>query len=200
MNLEKPTNNEERKSAKYKSFPDAAPGTWGAEIREKHPDRLHDAILARIKHVSGRIDQYLPPYDKHYGVDQALALELENSFDELSQLYLQYAREGYGKYFYPEDKDGKYSFDIIKAFDQRLEKIHSLIINSEKPFFDEKQGKILVDKEGKTIEGTVGDGYKELSEEEKKTLHEKGISMLKEALDKIITLKTALESRLPIAP
>ncbi len=186
---------EERKSIKYKSFPNAAPGIWGPKVREKHYDKLHEAILARIKHVSGRIDQYLPPYNKNYNVDQSLALDLENSFDELAQLYLKCAQESYGGYFYPKNKDEIYSYEPIKVFDEKLEKIYDLIIKAEDPLFKEKQGNYLIDPEAKLADTK----YKDYSEQEKNTLHEQGVNMLKEALDKIQSLRVILESRSPLA-
>jgi hypothetical protein len=180
--LEMPSNikNIERKSSKYKSFPDAGIGVWGSEIREKSYDKLHNAVMGRIKHISGRIDSYLPPYDKNYKVDQSLAVNLENSFDELAQLYLELAKEGYGGYFYPIKEDKTYSFEVIKVFDEKFEEIHNLILEAEAPLFEEKHQS---DK---------------LSDEEKNVLREKGINMLKEAVEKINKLKQALLSRYPL--
>jgi|GEM_PF-2197996 len=186
---------EERKSAKYKNFPNAGPGVWGKEIREKHYDKLHDSIMARIKHVSERIDQYLPPYNEHYKVDQSLALQLETGFDDLAQLYLEITREGNGGYFNPIKEDGHYSYEPIIAFDEKLEEVHDLIIKAEKPLFDQQRGKVLVDSEGNVIEGAAGAGYKELSDEEKKDLHEQGVTMLKQAIEKIDDLKNILTTR-----
>lgn len=174
---------EERKSTKYKSFPEARLGLWGPEVREKHYDKLDDAIMGRIKHVSSRIDQYLPPYAEHYGIDQSLAINLENSFDELAQLYLQCAKEGYGQYLYPLKEDGNtYSYEPIKVFDEKLEKIQELIINAETPLFEEKN-------EVKN---------KDLTIEEKNILHEQGVKMLKEAVEKIHSLTEIIKSRSPL--
>lgn len=186
---------EVRKSTKYKSFPSAGFGVWGQEIREKHPDQLNNAIMARIKHVSERIDQYLPPYNEHYKVDQSLALQLETAFDDLAQLYLQVYKEGGGGYLQPLTEDGHYSYEPIKKFDEKLEEIHDLVINSQKPFFDEERGKILLDEKGNPTESNAGAGYKELSDDEKKVLHEQGVEMLKKSVEKINNLKQTLTSR-----
>ncbi len=182
---------EERKSAKYQKFPNAGPGVWGKEIREKHYDQLHDSIMARIKHVSSRIDQYLPPYNEHYKIDQSLALQLETSFDDLAQLYLEIAKEGSGGYFTPANEKGVYTYEPIIAFDEKLEEIHDLIIKAEDPLFKEKQGNYLVDPEVKLANAK----YKDYSEQEKNTLHEDGVGMLTKAVEKINNLKQILISR-----
>ncbi len=170
----------ERKSDKYKSFPEASLGLWGPEVREKHPDELNNAILGRIRHISSRIDSYLPPYSEYHEI-QSLATNLENSFDELAQLYLKLAREGYGGYFYPlKEKTLTYPYDSIKVFDEKLEKIQKLIIEAEIPLFEAKN------KNDK------------ISTEEETLLREQCIGMLKEAIDKIDDLKKILSSRSPL--
>ncbi len=136
-NIERDLTNQ-RKSIKYQ-FPGVVLGEWGPDVREKHPDKLHEAILARIKHISSRLDSYLPPYEKNYGVDQSLMIDIENSFSKLADLYLELAKKGYGGYFHPLKENETYSFEPIKAFDKRLEEIHQLIIEAEAPFFEERE-------------------------------------------------------------
>jgi hypothetical protein len=171
---------EERKSANYKSFPPAGIGAWGEEVRTKRPDQLVDSIFARIKHISGRIDSYLPPYEKNYKVDQGLALNLENSFDDLVQLYKSYIKEGYhGGYFFPEDDKGSYSYDTIRAFDLKMEEIHSLVLDSSEIFFNETHNK-------------------DMKDDEKNALHAQGIKILSETVEKIRNLIEILKSRSPI--
>lgn len=173
---------DQRKSEKYKSFPGVDLG-WGKDMRESHPDQLRDGIMGRIRHISARIDSYLPPLvafgggDNQYKVDQTIAVEIENSFDELAQLYLECAKEGRGGTIFPLDENNhSYPFDTIQAIDLKLEEIQALIINAEDPLFKEKNSK-------------------DMKDEEKNALHEQGINMLKEALVKIKSLKDKLESK-----
>lgn len=193
-----PVNKEERKSDKYKSFPDVAAASWGPATRKNHPDQLNTAILGRIRHLSSRIDSYLPypPGGKNqYGVDQSIAVDLENSFDELAQSYLKCARESYAGTLYPIEDKGNSSWKIIQAFDEKLEEIHALIIDAEGPLFEEREGKVLEDPKAKLNEAK----YREYSGEEKKVLHEKGVEMLKDAISKIKSLKEALKSKTLLA-
>lgn len=185
---------EERKSEKYKSFPNVSEASWGENTRKNHPDHLHDAIMGRIRHLSSRIDSYLPypPGGKNqYGVDQSIAVDLENSFDELAQSYLKCAKESYGGSLFPKDDKGSYSWETIQKFDKKLEEIHSLIINAEDPLFKEKEGKILEDGDAQLNKAK----YRDYSNEEKKVLHEQGVEMLKDAIGKIKSLKELLESK-----
>jgi len=187
---EKVIKKEERKSEKYQTgfFSTSYAGNWGSKIRENQPDQLHYAIMARIGHVSRRIDSYI---NTGYKVDQSLALNLENSFDELAQLYLEISKEGSGKYLEPLKEDGHYSYEPMKALDEKLEEIHDLIIKAEEPFFTEREGKFLVDPNAKLNEAK----YQDYSEGEKKDLHEQGTTMLQSAVSKIKDLKNILESR-----
>jgi hypothetical protein len=166
----------EKKSDKYKSFPAAQLGLWGPEVRKDHPDQLHEAIMGRIRHVAERLNQYLPPYESNYKVDQSLAFELETAFDELAQAYLEVAKEGYGGYLYPEDENRHYTYGPVIAFDEKLEEIQQLVIDSEQPFYEEKN-------------------EEDLDEGTKQRLHAEGTAMLQKAVEKINALKILVSSR-----
>lgn len=189
---------EERLSDKYKKFPDVSAASWGPETRNNHPDQLNTAILGRIRHISSRLDSYLPyppGGENSYKVDQTIAKDLEKSFDELAQLYLKCAKEYHDGPLYPKDDKGSYSWETIQVFDKKLEEIHQLVIDAEGPLFKERENKVLEDPEAKFHEAK----YREYSEEEKKVLHEKGINILKDAINKIKLLKKSLESKMLLA-
>ena len=192
-NIKVTKNEDVRKSEQYKTFPEAGFGVWGPEVRENNPDKLHTAIMARIRHISGRIDSYLPyppGGENQYKVDQTIAHDLENSFDELAQLYLKIIKENH-KAIYPLDKNtGSYPYDTIKDIDSKFEEIHDLVLKAEEPLFDEKNNRII----DKSLGEIGGNGlFREATEEEKNTLHQKGIDMLKEAILKIKSLESQLE-------